>query len=71
MISRVLDAPRDLVWKARTELEHLAQWWGPQGFTTTTHQRELKPGGVWHYGMHGPDGRRPRFASTALAETKT
>lgn len=56
VISRVFDAPRELVWKAWTEPEHLAQWWGPQGFTTTTHHRELKPGGQWRYVMHGPDG---------------
>lgn len=57
MISRVFDAPRELVWKAWTELEHVSQWWGPQGFTTTTQHRELKPGGEWRYVMHGPDGR--------------
>ncbi len=56
-LSRVLDAPRELVWKAWTEQEHLAQWWGPQGFTTTTHKRELKAGGCWRFVMHGPDGR--------------
>lgn len=57
VITRVYDAPRELVWKAWTELEHVAKWWGPQGFTTTTQKRELKPGGVWRYIMHGPDGR--------------
>lgn len=57
VLTRVFDAPRRLVWKAWTELEHVGRWWGPQGFTTTTKQRELKPGGVWRYTMHGPDGR--------------
>ncbi len=54
--SRVLDAPRELVWQAWTEPERLAQWWGPNGFTTTTHQIDVRPGGEWRYTMHGPDG---------------
>lgn len=57
VITRVYDAPRELVWRAWTEIEHVSQWWGPAGFTTTTHSRELKPGGEWRYVMHGPDGR--------------
>ena len=52
---RVFDAPRDLVWKVWTEPEHIAQWWGPKGFTTTTHKMEVKPGGVWRFVMHGPE----------------
>ena len=55
--SRVLDAPRELVWKAWTDPKHLAQWWGPDGFRTTTSAYECKPGGVWRFVMHGPDGR--------------
>lgn len=54
--SRVLDAPRELVWQAWTEPERIAQWWGPNGFTTTTHQIDVRPGGEWRYTMHGPDG---------------
>lgn len=54
---RELDAPRDLVWRAWTEAEHLAQWWGPNGFTTTTSAFEMRQGGVWRFVMHGPDGR--------------
>jgi uncharacterized protein YndB with AHSA1/START domain len=53
---RVYDAPVDLVWKAWTELDQLAQWWGPRGFTITTHTRQLRPGGSWEFTMHGPDG---------------
>jgi uncharacterized protein YndB with AHSA1/START domain len=45
--TRVFDAPRELVWKAWTEQEHIGQWWGPKGFTTTTYSMEAKPGGVW------------------------
>ncbi len=55
--TRLLDAPRDLVWKVFTDPKHLAQWWGPNGFTTTTSAYECKPGGVWRFVMHGPDGR--------------
>ena len=55
--SRVFDAPRDLVFTAFTDPKHLAQWWGPDGFTTTTHSFDFRPGGVWRFVMHGPDGR--------------
>lgn len=54
---RVFDAPRDLVWKVWTDPEHVVKWWGPNGFSTTTHSMEVKPGGVWRFVMHGPDGR--------------
>ena len=40
-----------------TDAKHLAQWWGPNGFTTTTSRFEFRPGGVWRFVMHGPDGR--------------
>jgi uncharacterized protein YndB with AHSA1/START domain len=55
--SRVFDAPRTLVFSAFTDPKHLAQWWGPDGFTTTTHGFDFRPGGVWRFVMHGPDGR--------------
>ena len=54
---RVLDAPRALVFSVWTDPKHLAQWWGPNGFTTTTHTFDFRPGGVWRFVMHGPDGR--------------
>lgn len=54
---RLIDAPRELVWKAWTDPGHIAQWWGPNGFTTTTKHMDLKPGGNWIFTMHGPDGR--------------
>ena len=55
--SRVFDAPRDLVFAVWTDPKHLAQWWGPHGFTTTTHSFDMRSGGVWRFVMHGPDGR--------------
>ncbi len=57
VISRVFDAPRELVWKAWTEPQHVAQWWGPNGFTTTIEKMDFRVGGVWKLTMHGPDGR--------------
>lgn len=56
VLSRVYDAPRELVWKAWAEAEHRAQWWGPAGFTLTTQRNDFRPGGDWRYIMHGPDG---------------
>jgi uncharacterized protein YndB with AHSA1/START domain len=56
VISRVFDAPRELVWKAWTDSAQVAQWWGPNGFSTTIHEMDVRPGGVWRFVMHGPDG---------------
>ena len=44
VISRVIDAPRELVFDAFTDREHIAEWWGPNGFTTTIHAMEVRPG---------------------------
>jgi uncharacterized protein YndB with AHSA1/START domain len=57
VITRVFDAPRELVWKAFTEPERLEQWWGPRGFNTRVHELELRPGGVFLYSQRMPDGR--------------
>jgi uncharacterized protein YndB with AHSA1/START domain len=56
VITRVFNAPRELVFKAWTEPEHVAQWWGPKGFTTRITELDLRPGGKWRYVMIGPDG---------------
>ena len=55
-ITRVYDAPVKAVWDAWTDPAQTAQWWGPRGFTLTTHSKDLRPGGYWRYTMHGPDG---------------
>lgn len=55
-ITRVFDASRDKVWQAWTEEERLKQWWSPPGFKTHTCKVDLRPGGVFHYGMTAPDG---------------
>ena len=54
--TRVINGPGHLVFKAWTEPRHLARWFGPQGFTTTTRSFEFRPGGVWDFDMIGPDG---------------
>lgn len=55
-LTRVYDAPARVVWDAWTVPEQVAQWWGPRGFTLTTHSKDLRAGGSWRYTMHGPDG---------------
>lgn len=55
-LTRVFDAPVEAVWDAWNDPEQAAQWLGPRGFTLTSHSKDLKPGGLWHYTMHGPDG---------------
>jgi uncharacterized protein YndB with AHSA1/START domain len=56
VITRTFDAPRDLVWRAFTEAEHLKHWWGPKGFKMLSCKLDLRPGGLFHYGMQAPDG---------------
>ncbi len=55
-ITRVYDAPVKMVWDAWTDPKQVAQWWGPRGFTLTTHHKDVRTGGSWNYIMHGPDG---------------
>jgi uncharacterized protein YndB with AHSA1/START domain len=56
VISRVLDAPRELAWKVFTQVEHMKQWWGPKGFTVIHAKMDLRPGGSFHYALKSPDG---------------
>lgn len=56
VISRMLDAPRDLVWKCFTDPARMKEWWGPKGFTVTVSKMDLRPGGTYLYGMKAPDG---------------
>ncbi len=57
VISRVFDAPRDLVWKAFTEPERMKQWFTPKGFTGRVAKMDLRPGGTYHYCLVAPDGK--------------
>lgn len=56
VITRTLDAPRELVWEAMTNPKHIVNWWGPKGFTTTIEKMDFRIGGVWEHTMIGPDG---------------
>ena len=56
VLSRLLNAPINLVWEVFTKPEHIKHWWGPTGFTNTIHKMEVKPNGKWDFIMHGPDG---------------
>ena len=55
-ISRVLDAPIDLVWEVWTDPDHICNWWGPDGFTNTISKMDVRKDGEWNLVMHGPDG---------------
>jgi uncharacterized protein YndB with AHSA1/START domain len=57
VITRSFDAPRELVFEAWVNPKHIIHWWGPTGFTNTFHEMDVKPGGVWRFIMHGPDGK--------------
>ena len=56
VLTRIFDAPRDLVFKAWTEPERLKRWWGPKVFTTPVCKLDLRPGGAIRIDMRGPDG---------------
>lgn len=56
VIERIFDAPRELVWRAFTESDRLARWWGPKGFTMLVLTLDVRPGGVFHYSMRSPGG---------------
>lgn len=58
VISRLIDAPRSLVYAAWTDPEQIQAWFGPEGFGIETHEIDLRPGGVWRFDMVAPDGTR-------------
>lgn len=72
IITRVFDAPRDLVWKAFTEPAHLNRWWGPKEFTTRVESLDLRPGGVFRYSQQMPDGKKMwgKWVYQEIAEPK-
>lgn len=57
VITRTLNAPRSLVWKMFSDPNHLAQWWGPRGYTNRVERLDFRTGGSWLHVMIGPDGR--------------
>jgi uncharacterized protein YndB with AHSA1/START domain len=64
VVTYVFDAPRELVWKAWTDPEHLMHWWGPRGFTSPMARTDLRVGGRYHWGMRSPEGHD--FYSTGV-----
>jgi len=56
VITRIFDAPRELVWQAWTDQAHVAQWWGPKGFTCPLCELDVRPGGLIRIDMRAPDG---------------
>ena len=56
VISRVFDAPREIVFAAFTDPERMKHWWGPKGFTVVKSEMDLRPGGIYHYCLRAPDG---------------
>lgn len=56
VITRELNAPRELVFKVWTSAEHLAKWWGPKGFAMGVSKLDFRPGGMFHYSMKSPEG---------------
>jgi uncharacterized protein YndB with AHSA1/START domain len=56
VITRVFDAPREVIWNAWTDPKQVVRWWGPRGFSLTIHEMDVRPGGVWNHTLHGPDG---------------
>src|ERR687894_67969 len=70
VISRVIDAPRELVFEAFTDVRHLSRWWGPEGFTTTTRSFEFRVGAAWDFVMHGPDGAATRIVMRTVFRTR-
>lgn len=55
-IIRTFKAPLELVWEVWSKPEHIAKWWGPNGFTNTIDTMDFQEGGEWKFTMHGPDG---------------
>lgn len=56
VISRIFDAPRDLLWQCFTDPERMKHWWGPKGFKVIASKMDLRVGGTYHYGMTAPNG---------------
>ncbi|MCF6136503.1 SRPBCC domain-containing protein [Alkalihalobacillus berkeleyi] len=61
IMERIFDAPRELVFKAYSEADHLARWWGPQGWETTIQRFDFTPGGEWRYCMKCVDKNQEDF----------
>lgn len=70
VITRMLKAPRALVWKMFADPYHLAQWWGPKGFTNRVERLDFRTGGSWSHVMIGPDGKELPTDNTIVEVTE-
>ena len=61
VMTRVFDAPRELVWEALTGPKHIPQWWGPRRLTTTVDKMDVRPSGMWRFVAHAQDGTEYAF----------
>src|SRR5581483_2981373 len=68
VISRVLDAPRSLVWRCFTDPEHMKQWWGPKGATVVKSVMDLRVGGTYHYALQMPGAPAPMWGKFSFRE---
>ena len=66
VMERIFDAPRDLVWKVLTDPERVTNWWGPQGYTTTVVEMDVRPGGRWRWINHTAGGEDAPFKGEYL-----
>jgi uncharacterized protein YndB with AHSA1/START domain len=56
VLTRLYDAPRELVWRAITDPKHVAQWYGGEGFSSPVCEMDVRPGGAWRHVMRAPNG---------------
>jgi len=66
VMERIFDAPRDLVWKVMNDPERVTNWWGPQGYTTTVEEMDVRPGGRWRWVNHTTGGETAPFKGEYL-----
>lgn len=60
-MTRLFDAPRDLVFEAHTSAEHMSRWWGPRKYEVTSAEVDFRPGGKWRIVHRGPEGDEHGF----------
>jgi uncharacterized protein YndB with AHSA1/START domain len=70
VMTRIYDAPRDLVWQAMTEAKHVRRWWGGPGFSNPVCEMDVRPGGLWNHVMRFPDGQELHLAFVFLEVEK-
>jgi uncharacterized protein YndB with AHSA1/START domain len=66
VMERIFDAPRDLVWRVLTDPERVTNWWGPEGYTTTVVEMDVRPGGRWRWINHTTGGEDAAFKGEYL-----